>query len=103
MTIWGVEWVAFQVTAWYLDQVTSAGTGTARHPLFFLGLPRGPAPGTRPLLPSSPPPPPPPFPLPPAPYGGASPVAMETMDEKILLESEMNGQEEEEEGGGDHF
>ena len=66
MTIWGVEWVAFQVTAWYLDQVTSAGTGTARHPLFFLGLPRGPAPGTRPLLPSSPPPPPPPFPLPPS-------------------------------------
>jgi hypothetical protein len=34
------EWAAFLQLAWYLDQVTGAGTGVRRHPFFFLGKKR---------------------------------------------------------------
>ncbi len=33
-----VEWALFPLVAFWLEQVTGAGTGVKRHPLFFLGI-----------------------------------------------------------------
>jgi ABC-type multidrug transport system ATPase subunit len=33
-----IEWILFPVLAYYIEQVTGAGTGVKKHPLFFLGV-----------------------------------------------------------------
>ena len=33
-----IEWALFPLIAYYIEQVTGAGTGVKRHPLFFLGV-----------------------------------------------------------------
>lgn len=33
-----IEWALFPIFAYYIEQVTGAGTGVKRHPLFFLGI-----------------------------------------------------------------
>lgn len=35
-----LEWPIFMLSAWYLEQVISSGTGVHRHPLYFLGYTR---------------------------------------------------------------